>query len=253
MNEVYKRRLLLISAILVFFILTIVLFIYGVFFYKTPNPYGDQLEIQNLSEYTADQPNNNDSVSFIEHNLFQTVNMNVDPDVKNNSVKDIFIRDGSFSQTFDNQVHTVSFLVDSDTLKQSYSISYQWSDDPSVPVDQWGTNVSCVEQSDMIYEDFGCVDEYSQFLENVDPILEEILPYNDPYYSVNYYRENGISTISVKIMSNNNSTRTREFFQEYKKDSLAWLKSQDLNLDDYIIIFRNFSGDAVETIPRKSN
>ncbi len=244
-----KKVILIVGSSLLLFIGIIVL---GVVLQLSHNPYGERLVIQNLGTYTSGKPSDKDRINFIEHSLFQTVNLNSSSPVGDRSIKDIYIRDNSFSQTNTNGVHTVSFLVDSASIEQSYRISYEWLSDESGVLDEWGTGVFCVDASDVIYDTFSCSDLITGISHPSDSTLGSILPHETNYYLIDYYiDDNGKAIISIKIMSNNNSSSTSRFFSQYETTAIEWLKQSGVAIGDYEIVVRNLSGEIVKTYEAK--
>ena len=108
------------------------LLIIAVYLYiSTRSAYNNHLEIANLAEYTNGKPSDKKTLDYIKYDLYRVVNKSTNKAKANDSVKDIMIRKGSFSQTKNDKkgTHTVSFIVDIASLKQSYSVSYQWTND----------------------------------------------------------------------------------------------------------------------------
>lgn len=215
------------------------------------NPEGDSLVIKNLSDYTKGKPTDKDTLNHIEHMLHMTVNLNVKEPVGDKSIDDILVRDGTFSQEYNEEktIHTVKFIVDIESLKQSYDVSYQWSsaNKYSAELDEWGTVVKCLPVEKLIYGDFSCKDMFSemQAVTN-DPLLEKVLPYEGDFYTIRHYvGDDGAPVISVQIMMNTSGERTKKQFAMYKKEAQNWLTSQGVKIDDYLIIYRNLSNDIV--------
>lgn len=156
--ELLRNRRILVILIPLLLLLTIAA-IWNASIYR--NPYGYYLEIANLDEFTAGKPTNEDRLDFIKHSLYNNVSLNSDDEIENNSITDVLVREGSFSQVYDQDVHTVKFIVDIQSLRQSYGVAYQWVDneDLSDSLDEYGTRVSCLPSYKLIYDDFGCTDE----------------------------------------------------------------------------------------------
>lgn len=219
------------------------------------NKFGDQLTIANLEEYTKNKPSDKETIDHISFALLQTVNDNLDNKVSNNSVKDILIRDGSFKQSKDEKgIHSVEFIVDSKSLEQSYFITYQWADDKSVEVPEWGTAVKCLpSDKEVIFKDFKCKDMFSSMSSNLDSDLEKILPYNGDFFRITQYPDGDYVAISIQIMVNNNSSRTQARFDTHKKEAIKWLTDNKIELGKYRIDFRNLTNNIVSTQPRTIN
>jgi hypothetical protein len=210
------------------------------------------LRIKNLSTYTQGKPSNKNTVNYIEHAIFTTVNLNLDTPIQNKSIEDVLIRDGSFSQEYNNEktIHTIKFIIDSESLKQSYDVSYQWADNDrySLDLDEWGTTVRCLPKDKLIYKDFNCKDMFSEMSTTADdPTLAKILPYRGDFYTIRYYAgdKKDSTVISIQIMINTTGERTKKQFDVYKKEALNWLVLEGVDLDNYELVYRNLSNDII--------
>lgn len=244
-----KKRLFIIVISFVLLVVGVSAFYW--FINGRGNPEGDSLIIKNLGTYTQGKPSNKDTLNYIEHALFTTVNLNTNPPVKDKSVEDVMVRDGSFSQSYDKEksIHTVKFIVDSESLRQSYDVSYQWSDRSkySPDLDEWGTTVRCLPKDKVRYKDFTCRDMFSEMATTADdPLLAKILPYKGDFYAIRYYTGDKAGTvISIQIMINTTGERTKKQFGMYKKEAENWLVSQGVDLNNYTLMYRNLNNDIV--------
>lgn len=233
-------------VLFVFILLCLVLI--GLYIYKSSkNPYGNQLEIVNLDKYLAGKQNDNDSLNYIKHNLYTAINLNTHPAVKNNSVKDILVRNESFSDTYDStkHVYTIHFIVDIKSLKQSYRVQYQWVTNPTYGPnkDDYGTQVTCLPLSELIYGDFHCKDAriLEQGLDNYDPV-GLLLPYHveSKYKITSYTKVGGSVVLYVDAYAPGWVVKLDQAtLNGYTEDIKAWLKKNGLNPDKYIIHYTN--------------
>jgi hypothetical protein len=234
------RRLLTILAI-------ICVVLIGLYIYKlSQNPYGDQLEIANLNKYTNSKPINKQSLEYIKHDLYQTVNLNTKPAVKNNSIKDIYVRDESFSQTFNSSKHvyTTHFIVDIKSLKQSYRVSYQWTTDDAKygpNKAEYGTQVQCLPIGELLYGDFKCKDAriIENSTKNYDPITK-LLPYHvETKFEVTSYVKSGSNvTLYVDPYPRADEVRVSQAdLTQYTALIKAWLNSNKLDPSKYLISY----------------
>jgi len=201
----------------------------AIYLYVTSkNQYGDAIKIQNLGSYTAGKPVNKERVDFVQHDLFNTVNKNLDKPVKGSSVKDALVRDGTFSQTYNDKVdvYTVKFIVDIASLKQSYDVSYQWveSGDSYQKLDEYGTGVRCLPKDKLKFGDFNCKDMFTQ-LQPTEPLLQH-LPYTTPNIDV-VLDPRAEKTLSVTIQTSAADERTDPdaAIALYKSQVNSWLRS----------------------------
>lgn len=249
--SVGKKRLLI--ALGIFIALGVLLSI-GVYFSNSTkkNMYGDEIVITNLHEYTKGKSYDQQSVDYIQNDLLKTVNMNQETPIEGNTVTDAIVRDTTFTQddNKDTSIHTVKFIVDIKSLKQSYDISYQWVDRSDVYGDEWGTNVTCLPLNKLLYGDFSCKDMFILAEGPVDEKLDKILPYTSPFYRIGYFSDgkdfdNPKFTISIQIMQNVNSDSTKKGYKIYQQQAKDWLVSQGVDMSEYSIVYRDLLGDTV--------
>jgi len=234
-----KRRII-ISVVL--FVVTIV--IVSIFSYITTQKSthaNEELQIANLNDFTNGKPTNKTVTDYIKHSLYLIVNRNSESPVATNSVKDILVRQGSFSQTYnaEKDVHNVTMLVDSESLKQSYRLSYQWNNEPENRdnLDQYGTMATCPTKEESKYSNFTCISLLSEeeSAEPEDPILE-FLPYSDSNYSVTYSPD-AKKTLNVTIYTSAADERMdpNAAVASYEQAVRDWIVSVGLDPNAYTI------------------
>lgn len=173
MYELLRGHKKVLVILLVFFITVIVTLLMHS---SNKNPYGEELQIANLSTLTRGKPVKSDSLRQIKHNLYEIIMRNYKEDIRSNSIKDILVRDGSFTQTYDEKsdTHFVSFIADIASIKQSYDVRYQWTSKPEEEQNgegQYGTVVSCLPLDQLLYGDFNCRDLFSDMRGSVSPYV----------------------------------------------------------------------------------
>jgi len=112
--------------------------------------------IANFSHIVHNLPDSERVV--IEQNLTLILRSNGVTD--DNTIEDVIIRDGSYIQTFDEDVgiHVTFFLIDIPSLRQTYQVWNDWialSDRPS-NFDDGTTRVLCPDPKDLIFGEFPC-------------------------------------------------------------------------------------------------
>lgn len=247
----FSRKQIVI-AVLLFVSLVLVI---SAIYYVTDvdrNKFGNEVKIANLSEYTKNHPSNKEKIDHIQYDLLNTINLNLINPVGDRAISDILVRDGSFSYALNEKttVHSVDFIVDIESIRQSYAISYQWADSDQARVDEWGTAVKCLEEKDVKFKDFKCTDMFKQMSPVEDEKLSKLLPYESSQYKIASYPTDAQVVISIQIMSNRNSERTKKRFTTYQKEATDWLRSKGVKLGDYRIEVRDMSSNLVQTIPR---
>lgn len=202
------------------------------------NPYGNELEISNLDEYTSGDPTDKQTLDRIKYDLFKTVSLNLDKPISNKSIKDVVIRKDTFKENYED-LNEVSFIVDIASIKQSYFVTYQWSHRDGVHPEEYGIQVTCLPIDELKYGDFDCVDERISEIgvEYYDPV-EKILPYEEEYkFTVrDYIVANENSTLlNVDAFVPNWASDPDEVLDSYTENINSWLKSKKLDPGKYEI------------------
>lgn len=231
------KKVLLISGAALLFLVGIVA---AILYFTTANKskYGGGLEITNLDTYTKDKPSDKDSIDYIKYDLLRTVNKNVKTPVTADSVKDIVIRDKTFTQVYDDDldVYTVNFIVDISSLSQSYDVTYQWSSDGKRDnLTEAGTVVKCLPAEKLVYGNFNCKDMFNEFSTPVDPILN-YLPHTTADYKV-VYDPTATKTLKATIYTTAADERIDPdtAIEQYKADVKKWVASTGVNASEYTI------------------
>ena len=162
------------------------------------------------------------------------INLNSSKKYKSNEIKDIFIRKDTFSQFYDKDtdVHTVHFILDIKSIKQSYNVSYQWTSDHhrSEDIDEYGTGVKCLPKERLIYGDFNCRD---MFTEEEDPFAD-ILPFSTMEYTI---RQSPSADNTLNITINTSAADERidpdGAIESYKQQATQYLLDNNVDLEKY--------------------
>jgi hypothetical protein len=191
------------------------------------------LAIVNLSEYTDGRPTNDEEVKNLEESLFATVNKY--KRIRSNGVKDFRVREGTFEQRDEDDYHLVEFLIDSESLRQSYAVSYQWGNQNKF--EQYVGMIVCVQPSRVIYPEFNCKDPIiSESLAPERAKLDDYIPYSAEHFEIR--SDIRTSPISIIITISINDTETDAVEDHYYNEALRWLMATGLNLDEYTIVRR---------------
>lgn len=242
MDHNQKRQLSVLIALIALFVAgSIAIIIYSIF-ENTKSPYAQHMGIANLQDYTAGQPTDHDALAYIEYALYNTISYNVDRTLKNNEITDILIRTGSFSQDYNDstKIHAVHFIVDIESLRQSYDVKYEWSDDHSLEnLSEYGTIVSCLPVDQLIYGDFNCQDMFTAEKQVVDPIIDQ-LPHSELGYEITSGALDGNQlTLNIKITLSASDERigADQAIASYKDQATAWIRSIGLDPANYTISY----------------
>lgn len=196
-----------------------------IFFAITNQPYfGKQTNINNLTS----TPETSEVLNIIKYNLYQTIgyNSSVDPA----TVSDVTIRENSKTETYDEstKLHFISLIVDIPSLKQSYQVNYQWTDDKNTELSEWATNVSCLAEDKLIYGPFNCQDMFTTMDGSNDPIMK-ILPYYGPRFEItSSVADNKVTSVNIKLLTCIDSS-----LPTYEAEAKTWLENQGINPGNY--------------------
>ncbi|MBR2543647.1 hypothetical protein IKF03_03605 [Candidatus Saccharibacteria bacterium] len=176
-----KKRLaiFIVIGVVFFSVVGFALLWFGGFFKDNLSPAvrENQVIIQNLKDYTKEQ-SDKDILQVIQYSLFTTIRYLIDDPKLIKSIDDAVVREGSFSSRYDEsrRVYVVDFIVDIPSLRYSYKAQYEWSDKKDPIFDEWGTQVTCLPKSDLIYGSFNCWDVEDELAGTNDP-AGQVLPY----------------------------------------------------------------------------
>jgi hypothetical protein len=89
----------------------------------------------------------------------------------------------------------------------------------------------------LLYGDFDCKDSITIESKDTDPITG-ILPHSTLTYEIRAVTNEDLSArliIRLLLTRVDYNTREAEAVNEYKKEALDWIRSQEINPDDYAI------------------
>lgn len=166
---------------------------------------------------------------YVAENIWEVVKSNI-PDAKDNSISDVAIREGSYteSKNEDGSIRA-DFLVDIDSLKQTYKVSTGWSANGRVVRE---VIVNCPLVSEMKYKDTVCRGMYNDSYSLDVYFPYEVYPERDesqageslaPNYILNVDEENKVITIMVSSCN----------VDRFKSDALNYLDTVPIDLSDY--------------------
>jgi len=150
------------------------------------------------------------------------------------------IRDGSCQQTVQNdEVYNTTAIVDIPEAEQSWRIQYFWITNSVIWVDLGDITLSCLSADELIFGDFDCRNIPFAGRNTVDPILS-FLPYSQINYDVRFggFTPEDITELNVMMFiywfDLLNSTKEAAI-EKYKAEINEWIKSHDLDPNDYMI------------------
>lgn len=222
------------------------------------NPYGEQVKIDNFSQYFREMPDNNrDSVY---NSLYTTITSN-NPEGTEIPKNGARIRENSVDSAYDSNTdtYTSTFLVDIPELQQTYNFWVYWSTNPentSIATAGYTVQTFCPTEDQLIYPAFNCSDSLNSQGVTTDPIMRYV-PITVAYYTDNYSKYVQY-TITAKISDNLEKltvviTNQRGEAEENFKNALTYMR-QELKLDPNQYTFEYIDESAeYEAIPGKSD
>lgn len=238
-NQLISKQKLFIIGIGLLLLIAVVVFLKVQESQK--NSFGDEIEITNLKDETSKskEPSEKMAIDYVQYALLGAVNMNVEKPIEDKQIKDAQIRSGTFNQTYskEHNVYTVTFIVDIESLQQSYQASYQWAKDKKskYSLDEWGSNVRCLPQSKLIYEDFKCKDMFTEMGGEEESIIKHL-----PHSTLSYRITLGPSmpyVLNIVISTNAADERgdAKAAIEKYKNQANEWIRSVGFDPQDYTI------------------
>lgn len=233
-----ENRRTIFIALLVGFIVAIVIII-GFYIASLNNDNKERISIKNYSEYVKNLPSSEREA--LETMLYRTVSNNLDDDEKIKSINDAYIRNDSYSQDYKDDAYTTTFIVDIESIKQSYKLQSVYANYNNETVNLDYTQlVLCLEKDKLKYGDFNCKDRISDEngLSRSDPILE-YLPLSTLDYTVSIDTSSKDLKLIAKLILTEVDYKlgVDDAVAEYKEKLRTWFESKDLNIDDYSITY----------------
>jgi hypothetical protein len=231
-----QPRQKIIIALTAFFLLVLLIII---LFINQGSKYGNGIAINNYNKYIPNLPD--DRKNSINSTLYNIVKTNLKTsDIK---VSDANIRDGSVKYNYDSNtnISSGSFIVDMPSIKQSYFISYEWSNDSNNSnLSGYSSAAACLTADKLIYGEFNCEDDFSKSKNNTnqDPILSH-LPYSTFNYTITANIDNnnkvGLDVNIILYLSDTRNGNRESSINRYKTEINEWIKSINLTPDNYSI------------------
>lgn len=177
-----------------------------------------------------------DKWEAIKQKLWYVIKVNI-ANVDENYLDDIAIRENSYLESEDNidgaKVYEASFLVDIDSLKQTYRVTTRWSKSKDVIFSDPPTSIECPPKFLMKYPETEC---RGMTTTTASPQL--YLPYS---------KKNDDGITIYDITQDNTSSKTIKVLVwdcEYEKNKTAadeYLQSTGIELEKYNIVYeKNF-------------
>ncbi|MGV9002148.1 MAG: hypothetical protein ACOH18_04335 [Candidatus Saccharimonadaceae bacterium] len=233
-----KRLLIFIAAVVVFIIAIIV--VTFMYFNQKNSAQDDGIRINNYSNYVKNLSSSERKA--IETTLYNTVLMNGSDAKKISTIKDAEIRSSSYQQSSKDNIYSTNFIVDIQSIKQSYKIEDRYSSQKREDsgLYDYTTLVLCLDKSDLIYGDFNCQDRESQEngVTQSDPILKYL-----PISSLDYTLSIDTNSKDLKLTAKLNLTSIdyklgeQDAINHYKQEIKDWFTANSLDINSYSITY----------------
>ena len=200
---------------------------------------GPELGIEGLSKTVANLPA--ERRSAIQAMLLTTVRMNTSENIDESNISKGVIREGTEKSDFDQdkELYTGSFIVDLESIRQSYEVAYFYREDPDSFITGGNTvEVTCLPPEKLIYGDFDCKDILSEQSKDVDPIIKE-LPFISTYFKVSahYVGDELELTAELRMLPSDYDKSPVAAVQKYKEKVYTWIRSTGNDPSSYTIKF----------------
>lgn len=235
MDQLGKKQKYIIISIC-FVILAIFI---SLFFIKPVSKYGNGVSVNNYDKYTPNLPTDRrDSINTALYKITKSNLNNKDINIKDAVIRKEFVE---YNYNKSTDINSGSFIVDMQSIKQSYLISYEWSsDNNNVNLSGYSAVATCLPVDKLIYGIFNCVDSFSGSVNNIkrDPILN-YLPYSTFNYVItaNMNSKNKVDLVANIILysSDTRDGNRDNSISKYETEITNWINSKGLNPNDYFI------------------
>lgn len=225
----------------------IILVIASINFAPHKNPYGDEIQMDDLS-LAGNVPQ--DDQDKMKAELYKVVQQNVPEGTDLSKIK-AKVREKSVEYLPGTSVtkHNEQFIVDLDDIEQSYVVSVEWdTDDNSNDIESgYPVSITCLtDPDDLIYQSFECRDFVTESWGTTSVLARYLPRYTEDYSLVMTDMEAEKPKLSAIILVHSFETPFSEKEQkadEVKNEILDYIKSLNENPDDYDIEYSIEYGD----------
>lgn len=190
------------------------------------------VELEDNTVVDVDLPDN--AKEFVSDNIWQIIKMNV-PGVDENNISDVIIREGTYEEEVAEDGSVIAtFLVDIDSLKQTYVVNTGWSADKKIVYE---TIVDCPPLSEMKYPETVCIGAYHNTYS-----LDLYVPYAIyPDGAFDEQTEEAEEMAPNYMITGDEDSHTLNIMvsvcdaDKFKQEALNYLKTTPIKLDEYTI------------------
>lgn len=251
-----SQRTRIIITILVVFLVTGLIFIALFSLNKSDNKnqFGDYIKIQNYNNIINNlSPTMKDS---IQTSLYNTVKINLSNEINSSSINDAYIRTPVTPQSFDTkkQIYSGTFLIDMESIKQTYQVQYSYSTSNIIDVGGSPVIIMCPTKDQLRYGEFECKDLLSKQSVPDDDILQ-YLPYQGYSFKISPDSTSGELVLNITLMIASSdlgpTVATRAAAVTfYKNEVKNWFETKNIEPSKYVLKYNytdngDYLGDSV--------
>lgn len=245
-----KKAVVIIVGIFALFIAIISLIMFLT--QSNENQFGKFIRIQNYDQKVKNLPS--DMRDAMESHLYTIVVKNVDKSVDAAAIKDAYIRENSDTQSYSQRttVFDGEFIVDMESIKQSYRVQYSYSQENTIDVGGNQVVITCLPEEELKYGPFPCTDLVSEQSSDNDVLLQ-YLPYENFSFKLSPDATQGdelvlVATLDIPQIDLTGSAESNaQVVALYKKEVTDWIKSKGVNPTKYEIQY-NYDAAGNRTI-----
>jgi hypothetical protein len=244
-NRLTKKQWIILGGLIMLF----VVIPFTLYFIFRPPADTETISIQNYDEIIRNLPEERKYFVLFALRTIVALNNPSLSDAQIPSIQDSRIRNESLRENIPAEGRLEgTFIVDIDSLQQSYRITYQYSSLRDGYAINRAIVASCLADNELLYAPFDCKNPLAGLGDTApqteDPLLSR-LPYSTPFYTITGSDVSGEKRIVVRIMLNTNNLRALQAFGSYRTEVRAWLLSLVDTLDPYTIEWRNLSNQVI--------
>lgn len=228
----HTKKIILLSSGVAFVVIIIILALVNIF---SNNKQEDIIDIANFKDHVTNLPST--ERDNIEQALYDVVKLN-NGGINEASINDATIREGSYEQSFDNDIYSTVFIIDLPTLRQSYQITNFYSS--SVQLTSYTMLATCLDENQLIYGDFECVDKILLEQGGKGGGLMRFLPFIVPHYTVEmgYYEKGRLTPLDIEIriwkVEIEESDKEADVLVDYYKQEINdWIVDSGFDVANY--------------------
>lgn len=241
----YKEKRLRPYIIIGLFILLVIIIIsiLGIAGVFNQNPFGASTKINNFNQYYKEVPTERyDAVSAA---LYTTIGYNI-PESEI-PTQGAMIRESSITNNYNEEsLSTLStFLVDIESIQQTYQIQMQWSNNPDATMAGYSILVTCPAEDQLIYPSFKCEDMITR-----DPVsaffirypFVNAFPITISQYDANYTTYTNY-TIDYEAINNYEGIKftISDYTGNNRDNAINELRKLGIDTTKYEIIYRDLT------------